>query len=63
MNFSETPKGSITISWEIKDADGISVGIELSEKTARLPYEHRKRIVERLRMMILPTRKERRMQL
>lgn len=63
MNANTTPQGSITISWEIKDEDGISVAIEASEKTARLPYEYRKKIVERLRANILPTKKERQMQL
>ena len=63
MNANTTPKGNITISWEIKDEDGISVAIEASEKTARLPHEYRKMIVERLRANILPTKKERQMQL
>ncbi|MCR5136659.1 MAG: hypothetical protein K6C12_06120 [Oscillospiraceae bacterium] len=58
MNFNNTPKGSITISWEIKDGDGISVAIESSEKTARLPHEYRKRIVERLRETILAPRRK-----
>lgn len=63
MNLSNTPKGSITISWEIKDEDGISVAIEASEKTARLPHEYRKIIVDRLRANILSTKKERQMKL
>ena len=48
-----------TISWEIKDADGISVAIEIPEGTTRLPYEYRKRIVQRLREKLLPPKAKR----
>lgn len=59
MSFNNTPRGMFTISWEIKDADGISVAIEIPEGTMRLPYEYRKRIVLRLREMLLPTKTKR----
>ena len=54
MGFNNTPRGMFTISWEIKDADGISVAIEIPEGTTRLPYEYRKRIVQRLRQKLFP---------
>ena len=60
MSFNNTPRGMFTISWEIKDADGISVAIEIPEGTTRLPYEYRKRIVQRLREKLLPPKTERR---
>lgn len=59
MSFNNTPRGMFTISWEIKDADGISVAIEIPEGTTRLPYEYRKRIVQRLREKLLPPKSER----
>ena len=59
MGFNNTPRGMFTISWEIKDADGISVAIEIPEGTTRLPYEYRKRIVQRLREKLLPPKAER----
>ncbi len=59
MSFNNTPRGMFTISWEIKDADGISVAIEIPEGTTRLPYEYRKRIVQRLREKLLPSKTER----
>ena len=59
MGFNNTPRGMFTISWEIKGADGISVAIEIPEGTTRLPYEYRKRIVQRLREKLLPPKAER----
>ena len=59
MGFNNTPRGMFTISWEIKDADGISVAIEIPEGTMRLSYEYRKRIVQRLREKLLPPKAER----
>ena len=59
MSFNNTPRGMFTIFWEIKDADGISVAIEIPEGTIRLPYEYRKRIVQRLREMLLPPKTKR----
>ena len=58
MGFNNTARGMFTISWEIKDADGISVAIEIPEGTMRLPYEYRKRIVQRLREKLLPPKAE-----
>ena len=59
MGFNNTPRGMFTISWEIKDADGISVAIEIPEGTTRLTYEYRKRIVQRLRKKLFPPQAER----
>ena len=57
MSFDNTPRGNIDISWEIKDADGISVSVMFSPNTERLPYVYRKYIAQALRERILAPRR------